>query len=374
MKILHIITLAELGGAQAVVLNLANEATLHGSEVMVASSDYGELWNILPSNIRQWKIKPLKRKIRPLDDIRVVHELRRINSLFRPDVVHLHSSKIGVLGRLAFPASKIVYTVHGFDSIRIAFRKFLYFERILQAHSRYIVSVSKYDLDNLTNEGITHHLKCIYNGINDCFQMDRQPANDRFTSLKSQILSKEGFKVLCIARISPQKKFDLFCQVAQQLKNYPIHFFWIGNKEDIADVPSNVYCMGQTENAHSLLEYADLFVLPTNYEGMPISIIEALCHSVPVVASNVGGVPEMLDGNNGIAVENNPGDFVDAILKYVDDKNFLATSRFAARKSYEDRFTVQKMYNAYSELYHSILLGQREPYYLHSNGTNDQLF
>jgi glycogen synthase len=84
---------------------------------------------------------------------------------YKPDIIHLHSSKAGILGRLAFPKSKIVYTVHGFDSIRLAYRKFLPLERFLQRRCKAIVGVSHYDENNLKDEHITHNIVCVYNGI-----------------------------------------------------------------------------------------------------------------------------------------------------------------------------------------------------------------
>ncbi|NIJ55753.1 glycosyltransferase [Dyadobacter arcticus] len=365
MRILHIVTLAEIGGAQSVVLNLAKESAVFGNQVMVASSVKGELWNLLPKEVLQWKIPSLKRSIRLGDDLRVIRELRKINITFRPDVIHLHSSKIGVLGRLAFPTQKIVYTVHGFDSIRLAFRKFLYLEKLLQTRSKHIVGVSKYDVNNLMAEGIKSNVKCIYNGISDFFQFHKEKETELDEELRHAIQSKKGFKVLCIARISAQKKFDLFCEVAEQMKDYPVHFFWIGNKEQVYDTPENVHCLGQVENAHRFLKYVDLFMLPSNYEGMPVSIIEALCYSVPVVASNVGGIPEMLNGRNGVALKNDRSTFVSAISEYIENKDLLDSSRFEARKSYENFFTIRIMFEAYMKLYESIY-SENHPLLVHS--------
>lgn len=353
MKILHVITLAELGGAQSVVINLAVESVRNGHEVMVASSASGELWNTLPEEVKQWKISALQRSISLPKEIKVVKELRKIDAAFNPDVVHLHSSKIGILGRLAFPASKIIYTVHGFDSIRIAFRKFLILEKLLQKRARHIVGVSQYDYNNLRNEGIRDNVGFIYNGIKDYQTAYDKPESENHIRLKNFIQSKPGFKVICIARVSPPKRFDLFCEVAERLKSHGANFFWIGNKEEITAVPDNVFCLGEAEEAHRLLNYADVFMLSSDYEGMPMSILEALCYSVPVIASNVGGIPEILNGLNGKAVANNVSDFAEAILKYIDSKEELVLAKKEARKSYEKYFTIQSMYNAYLKLYHS---------------------
>ncbi|GGM77311.1 glycosyl transferase [Dyadobacter beijingensis] len=354
MKILHVITLAELGGAQSVVINLARESVNDGHEVMVASSEDGELWKVLPSEVGQWKISPLQRSISISKEHKVVNELRRIYRIFKPDVVHLHSSKIGILGRLAFPGKKIIYTVHGFDSIRVAFRKFLHLERVLQRRAKHIVGVSKYDYKNLLNEGIKKNVSYIYNGITDYSADTPENLDKDYERVTDMIRSKTGFKVMCIARISPQKKFELFCEVANLLADQNIHFFWIGNKDHMPDLPANAYCLGEAEDAHRFLKYADLFMLPSNYEGMPMSILEALCYSVPVIASDVGGVGEVLNGLNGKALPNTASEFAQQILHYASHPAELTKAKTEARKSYEAYFTVGAMYRMYLSLYKSI--------------------
>ncbi len=354
MKILHVITLAELGGAQSVVINLARESVNDGHEVMVASSEDGDLWKVLPSEVAQWKINPLQRSISLSKEHKVVNELRRLYNVFKPDVIHLHSSKIGILGRLAFPRQKIVYTVHGFDSIRVAFRKFLHLERLLQIRAKHIVGVSKYDYQNLLSEGIKKNVSYIYNGITDYSTHLPESPEESYRQLAEMIKSKSGFKVMCIARISPQKKFELFCEVAEMLEGHNIHFFWIGNKDKMADLPKNAYCLGEAEDAHRFLRYADLFMLPSNYEGMPMSILEALCYSVPVIASDVGGIGEVLNGLNGRAVANSAAEFASQILHYAEDPAALTDAKTEARKSYEQYFTVGAMYRMYLSLYKSM--------------------
>jgi hypothetical protein len=168
MKILQVITLADLGGAQSVLINLSESLVSDGHDVIVVSELEGPMWDILSEKIEKIKIKSLQRSIHPVKDLKTILQLRRLYKQYKPDVVHLHSSKIGLLGRLAFPKSKIIYTVHGFDSIRIAYRKFLFVEKLLSYRTKYIVGVSQYDYNNFISEKLgKNNISYIYNGIID---------------------------------------------------------------------------------------------------------------------------------------------------------------------------------------------------------------
>jgi len=90
----------------------------------------------------------------------------------------------------------------------------------------------------------------------------------------------------------------------------------------------------------------------SNYEGLPISIIEAFASGIPVVASNVGGIAEMLNGENGIAVENNTDDAIRAILKLTRNDNIKAKN--AARETYLRKFSIDNMIKGYLEIYNEI--------------------
>ena len=354
MKILFVITLAELGGAQSVVINLANTACERGHEVYVASSEEGKMWEMLHENVIRVPIKALERNINK-KDFRVLYILRKLYKSIKPDVVHLHSSKIGVLGRLAFPSRKVIYTVHGFDSIRLAFRKFLPVERMLQNRNKFIVGVSKYDVDGMLEEKITKNITYIYNGISDWPSLKIHSADKNAVEFFKDAKEKNNFIVLSIARLSPQKKFDLFCDVAREFEfSEGVKFVWIGNNYQPENLPENVHCLGELKNAFVYLKYADLFMLPSNYEGLPISILEALSYGVPVIASDVGGVYEVLDGHNGFALPNSVDAFAEKINDFLHGKLDIADYRKAARQSYEKHFTAEQMYNRYEELYNNI--------------------
>lgn len=345
MRILQVITLCELGGAQSVVANLANTLCKEHEVVVVAGEGDGKMWDLLSPAVVREHVPSLCRALSPLKELKTVLAFRRLYRKYRPDIIHLHSSKAGILGRLAFPKSKIVYTVHGFDSIRVAYRKYLPIEKSLQNRCRAIIGVSKYDERNLRSEGISNHVGIIYNGIVEPLHLN----NALF-----QNLGKYSRKVLCIARLAPPKNIDLFLSVAKLLPQYA--FIWIGNQHEVSFAcPANVFFMGNLPNAGSYNEYADLFFLPSNYEGLPIVIIEALACGKPVVASAVGGISELLDGTNGYALENDAQKMAEKISCIFSDTERYALMSECARKTYLEKFTVDRMVSGYLAVYNQIV-------------------
>jgi glycosyltransferase involved in cell wall biosynthesis len=165
MKIFQIVTLSELGGAQSIVANLSNALAKKHEVIVIAGEGDGKMFQLLDKHIQTFKVNSLRRKISPLNDLLTVLTFCRLYLKYRPDIIHLHSSKAGILGRLIFPKRKTIYTVHGFDSIRLAYRKYLPIERFLQNRCKAIVAVSRYDAENLKAENINHNVKCVYNGI-----------------------------------------------------------------------------------------------------------------------------------------------------------------------------------------------------------------
>lgn len=350
MRIFQIITVSEYGGAQTVVANLINNLSPE-HELFILYGGDGEAWSNLNQNFTKIKLSNHRKEV-TWKDFGLLLKLIYYRFKYKPDVVHLHSSKMGVLGRIAFSRNKTVYTVHGFDSIRTAFRKFLIVEKILQSKIFRIVGVSQYDVDMMKKEGIESKVTRIYNGVTDHYLDEVDNSNEPFTWEFERLKTQYTKIILCISRISKQKKFDLFLDIARQMPEYA--FVWIGNKRPVENLPLNVFCLGETHSAHNFLKYADLFILPSNYEGLPMSLLEALSFGVPVVASAVGGITEVLDGKNGYAVENNIEDFTDKIRKVLSDEYTQKTMSKYARESYLANFTVEKMVNGYKSIFHKI--------------------
>jgi len=349
MKILQVITCCSLGGAQSVVACLANELS-KSHEVVVAAGEgntgEGTLWNMLVPAVKREPLSMLKRSLSFVNDTLALWQLRSLWRRYRPDVVHLHSSKAGILGRVVFPRSRIVYTVHGFDSIRLAYRRFLPIERLMQSRAAAIVGVSRYDVANLLAEGISKNVRRVNNGI---------PPLPHSVALPIWSVPRNYARyILCIARLSSPKRPDIFIDVARLLPCYA--FVWIGNQKEVnrSDLPANVYFLGNILDARRYLPLADLLMLPSNYEGMPMVILEALSCGIPVVASDVGGVSEVVkNGETGYAVKNNPEDFAAAIQEILKPSVYAGYSS-RAYAIYQREFTADKMVRGYLQIYEHI--------------------
>jgi glycosyltransferase involved in cell wall biosynthesis len=350
MKIFQVITVSEYGGAQSVAASLLAETTkISSNEVYVLYGGEGEAWSHLDSKIKRIRLNKHRKGI-SIKDLVLLFKLFYYRLKYKPDIVHLHSSKMGLLGRIAFNKRTIVYTVHGFDSIRIAYKRYLFLEKLFKNRAAAIVGVSNYDVSCLKEEGISKNVKKVYNGIED--HTSEQAAISGLHEQLSKIRDKFPKVIMCISRISPQKKFELFLELAKQKPEYA--FVWIGNKETVNNLPENVFCMGECHSAHQNLIFADIFILPSNYEGLPVSVIEALSYSKPVIASAVGGMTEMLDGENGFAVENTVSAFSEKIDYILHSEERLKEFSYNARQTYINHFTIDKMITEYNKIYTEI--------------------
>jgi glycosyltransferase involved in cell wall biosynthesis len=155
---------------------------------------------------------------------------------------------------------------------------------------------------------------------------------------------------MCIARISPQKRFESYIEIAKLLPKYA--FVWIGADTEYDDLPNNVFCLRGLPNAKRYIQLADIFVLPTNYEGVPIVVIDALSYGKPVVSSNVGGISEIVINNqNGFVVENENAIFAEKINYILGNDNVYQEFAKKSLEIFYSNLTIKKMVDDYSKIY-----------------------
>ncbi len=365
MKILQIITKSELGGAQTVVASLAEDFQKAGNEVVIASGmeGNGAAWRRLDSSIRRIKVEALRRNPSPWDDIRAVREISRIYGRERPDIVHLHTSKAGLLGRIApgIPRKRIVYTMHGYFQLSVLHRRFLPLDKAARHLCGAIVAVSENDALLMRNDG--YRVCCIPNGVPDVLE-STAPEGQVLGSIMD--LKKAGLPlVMVVARDAGFKRIDLARECAGKLDGKAV-FVWLGGSPRESD-PPDFHAFDNVANAASYLKYADIYLQPSDNEGLSMSLLEALSAGLPSVASSVGGNIECLgiragtmrtdaseaicETECGFLVPNRADDMSAAILRLCLDSGLRMEKGRAARQKWAERYSCRTMSAEYLSLY-----------------------
>lgn len=342
MKIVYIITRSDvLGGASVHLLDLAKGMISQGHEVHILVGGTGAFTEELEKNdISFSPLNHLKREISLIHDALGFWEIKKHLKKLKPDIVHCHSSKAGLLGRLAAKSLglPVVFTAHGWAFTEgISPRKqkiYAQIEKFLIKFSDHIITVSEFDRIYGFNFGVgsLDTVTAVHNGI---------PVQDL------QIEKVRNFdqpcKIIMVARFDDQKDQMTLIQALGLLKNknWVMEFIGSGptverckqeaNKLGLGD---KIKFLGQQRNVKDFLNNSDIFVLSTNYEGFPLTILEAMRAKLPVIATNVGGNNEsVIDKETGFLTnKNDVQDLSIALSTLIDDRN-LATEM--GKRGYE---------------------------------------
>ena len=380
-KVLFIITQAEIGGAQKHVIDLASELSKTGEfECAVASEPNENFAKILKENGVEFSpIKRLRRSINPLSDLFAFVEIYNLIKSQKPDIVHLHSSKAGVLGVLAgrmAGVKKIVFTAHGwvFNEQLPWFKKRLYIliSRFTALFQDSIICVSEYDKTAALKYKIAPEKKLfvIPNGINveKLKFLEKEQAKKQIQEIGNWKLEIGNFIVGSIANLYKNKAIDVLIEAAREIKNKKENikneflFLVIGEgkeRENLElriknyELSDHFFLIGAVPEAWKYLKAFDIFVLPSLKEGFPYAILEAMAAGLPIVASKVGGIPEMIaGGENGLLIK--PGDAKElaaAILRLSQDEEMAKKLGEEAERTVKEKFGLHKMIKKTMEVY-----------------------
>ena len=280
------------------------------------------------------RLNTLSRNLNFFSDFVAFIEIRKIMATWRPDIVHTHTAKAGVLGRLAAmsvrPRPKLIHTFHGHllegYFSRYGTKLVSRVERFLARRTDKLVAVGQQIVDDLLSVGIGEREKfeVIQPGIRireDNSQL-KLPSNFQFL--------KNYTYIVWIGRLVHIKQPTLVLDLAQSMKaRYPsAHFIMVGDgnlrgqlEDRIVSEGLPVTLIGWQSNITSILEFASLVIQTSLNEGTPLAIIQAQAAGVPVITTNVGSISEIIEaGSTGDLVEGNVAAFMTAISKYMDDE------------------------------------------------------
>lgn len=373
IKVAHIITRLDFGGAQANTLYTASALDRRRFDAFIISGPGGILENRAEPG-RLIEARHLVREINPFKDFAAFFELKALLRGAGPLVAHTHSSKAGILGRLAAAAAGVpvlVHTFHGFGfHPRQNFLKrslFVLLEKYCARFTDALVFVSRSNMETARAAGIGSAEK--YRLIRSGVRLAGYPAPvDRAAKRAELGLSAGDTVVLSIGNAKPQKNPRHFLEAAARLSalHPSARFVFAGGGEELEALRAAARdrglertCLftGWREDSAELLAASDVFVLTSLWEGLPRSLVEAFKTGLPAVCYRTDGVADILkDGVNGFSAE--PGDldaFCAALSGLLGDAGLRARLAAGAAATDLREFDIDYMVRQQEDLYAELL-------------------
>ena len=370
IKILHIITLSSWGGAPQVVYDIIKNLD-KGRFYVDLVCGTGKGWEQMKkAGTRVIPLETLKRDISVLNDLKTLFKLYFIIKKGNYNIVHCHSTKAGFLGRIAAKLAgvpQIYFTVHGWgfynqEEYGWAQKLLIFLEKIAAKCSTKITCVSEKVKEDGIERKIAKENKflVIKNGVYWKDKGNKKEAREKLKVAEDEIVFG------MVGRLAYQKNPLMFLGAAREVIEYcpKAKFILIGGgplfqecqnfiKEN--KLENKIFLLGEKnpEETRELLTGFDVFTLTSKFEGLPITIIEAMFAGLPIIATNVGGIVELvIDDKNGFLV--NPDSLEELVQKMIYFIENPEKRKEMGQKGLEiakENFTLDEMVKSYENLY-----------------------
>lgn len=316
-KILFVITKSNYGGAQRYVHELA-VACSSTHDVVVACGGQGLMVEKLQADgIRTIEIKHFQRDISLSKEWRVLQELWRVFRTEQPDVIHLNSSKAGLLGALVARAARmprIIFTIHGWAHLEPRpwwWRTLTWlggYVTVLCSHRS--IPISQHDVDHSYLYGLKWKLApVIYNGVSaDPDLLERDPARANLVGSPTALAHQNDIWVVTTAELHPKKNLATAIDAVAHYNASPdtkqkIFYCIMGDGVlynelqaiiNYYEATEQIKLLGYVNDAKRYLHAGDIFLLPSKQEGLPFALLEAGAAGLPTITSRVCGIPEVI--------------------------------------------------------------------------------
>jgi len=373
IRVLHLVTRMNVGGVAVLLDNLmANidqsqfEAVLATGNCEAPEGDY------LDGRNTNYRVNRLRRFHKSLDvrgDISSFIEIVKLLRTFQPDIVHTHTSKAGLFGRVAatlfLPRAKKVHTFHGhllvgyFNSVKLVIVKS--FEKTLALLTTSLVAMGTQVRDDLVKAGIVPVTKfhVFFPGLVQPIFPNRDEAR--------QSLSLDEGKIYCsfVGRLTHIKRPDRVLEVARAVaKIMPnVEFLVVGEGDLASEMKATsarenlpIQFLGWRQDVPAILAASDLLLLTSDNEAVALTLIEATQAGIPVVTTAAGSVRDVaIDGENGFVTDFDSQALADAVIKLAGSADLRKEYGLAGKKRSEALFSIKQMVADHENLYKQLL-------------------
>jgi glycosyltransferase involved in cell wall biosynthesis len=386
VRVLRVIARLNMGGPAHHVALLSALLDPDRYQTLLLHGDVGEGEASLAGvadrlGVERKLVRGLGPALRPFDDLRSLITLTRAVRTFRPDLVHTHTAKAGLLGRLAAilggrPRPVIVHTFHGhvlegyFGRVQTGFYRLL--ERLLGRASDALIGVSSATVDDLVRLGVGPRSKFRVIPIGLDLARFTEPPNGARARFRAEVgASDDDVVVTFVGRLVPIKRVDLALQSFAHARSQgaPVRLAIVGDgqlRDELEAIARNLAVadaaifLGYREDMVEVTAGADIALLTSANEGTPVSLIEAGAAGRPAVSTGVGGVADVVTSETGIVVA--PGDdraLGAAISELATDGERRQAMGTRAREHVLGRFSVTRLVADVDALYGELLRSRR---------------
>jgi glycosyltransferase involved in cell wall biosynthesis len=339
-KVLIVITKPNFGGAQRYVFEIAEHLKNKDIPVSVATGGTGELTERLESiSVPVNNLSGLERDINLKSELRALWSLFKLIRNERPDILHLNSSKAGVLGAMLsrlLRVPKVVFTAHGWPFLEersMTWRAVAWLGSWLTAALSHQVIAVSYNDKHHTPWPFRYKTNIIRTAISDYPLIERQAAREALVPKELIEQHLPNTWLLSIGELNKNKNQSVVIDAIatfNQEHHHKIFYVIIGEGElrnvleeqiDLRGLRDHVYLTGHLKEARNYLLAGDIFILPSLKEGLPYALLEAGKAGLPVIASAVGGCPEVVAENQtGLLINpHQPNTISDALEKMINN-------------------------------------------------------
>ena len=359
-KVLFVITKDDVGGAQKYVQELSRKLN---PEIFQASILHGG----------KGGVHFLSNALRPhflfMNDLLALWELFFVFRRERPDIVHLNSSKAGVVGAIAAKLAgvpKVIFTAHGWvfnpdNKLGWLRRKFyIVLHRIAGYFQDKIISVSHYD-DRLAashNIGNAKKRFTVYNGIDTIPFIAKGDARRVIKKLSGAQVDDKAVWIGSVGRLVAEKNYETLIEAAVLVPE--ANFFIIGSGYEGARLKQRIkkhnlekrfFILEVLGPAAPYLKAFDIFTLTSIKEGLPYTLLEAMAAEIPVVVTRIGGMTEIADQRGLVMPGREPGEVARAIRYYIENPAMAKKYSLEAKSFLEKELTLERMVSATQDIY-----------------------
>ena len=369
MRIMQIIARMNLGGPAVIVAELMQGLDSSSFKMQLVTGfcadDEADYLDEVAPNIPVTRIAGLGRSVSPLGDLKSFFVLLKLIRQYQPDVIHTHTAKAGVLGRLAgliaYPSAKRIHTYHGhllhgyFPAWKTQI--VVSIEKLLARPSAALITIGTQVQKDLLAVGIgkPKQYSVIFPGLG------RLNTQTKVSARKELNLEQNKMFIVFVGRLAQIKRPDRLIDIARDLKiNHPgVEILMVGAGEKLTEIKELVekealpmVLFGWRNDIGRILSASDIAILCSDNEGIPLTLIQASQAGLPIISTNVGSVSDIvINDETGILTSPNSNSLILGLNSMISDPEKLSRLGAAGKVRAQELFSVQAMIKAHEDLY-----------------------